>query len=230
MPRAQERQREILILGECVMTEATRRVDRAPAPGPDRSRHHRHAVQHLEGAAIAYPEAPERLGALLKQRFRWSFGTLQCAWKHRAAMWQRSAGALGLVGMPNIWLFQLLFPLLAPAADVALLMALGRLAVEAPVLGLNTAWAHTAPVAWLYLAFLLVDFVTALLGLALERDEPLSQALLVPLQRIAYRQVLYIALLKAIRAAAKGWSPGWGKLERTGRVADLKADARLGSL
>jgi peptidoglycan-N-acetylglucosamine deacetylase len=188
-----------------------------------------HRVVYAD-AAIAYTEAPERLGALLTQRFRWSFGTLQCAWKHRAAMWQRSAGALGLVGMPNIWLFQLLFPLLAPAADVALLMALGRLAVEAPVLGLNTAWAHTAPVAWLYLAFLLVDFVTALIGIALERDEPLSQALLVPLQRIAYRQVLYIALLKAIRAAAKGWSPGWGKLERTGRVADVKAEARLGSL
>lgn len=189
-----------------------------------------HRVVYAD-AAVAYTEAPETLGALLKQRFRWSFGTLQCAWKHRAAMWQRSAGALGLVGMPNIWLFQLLFPLLAPAADVALLVALGRLAVEAPVLGVNTAWAHTAPVAWLYLAFLLVDFVTALIGVALERDEPLSQALLVPLQRIAYRQVLYVALLKAMRAAAKGWSPAWGKLERTGRVTEVvAAAARLRSL
>ncbi len=181
-----------------------------------------HRVAYAD-SAVAYTEAPEQLGALLKQRFRWSFGTLQCAWKHRAAMWQRSAGALGLVGMPNIWLFQLLFPLLAPAADIALLVALGRLMIEAPVLGWFTAWANAAPVAWLYLAFLVVDVATALVGLALERGERLSQALLVPLQRIAYRQVLYVALLKAMRAAAKGWSPGWGKLERTGRVSGRTA-------
>jgi len=55
-------------------------------------------------------------------------------------------------------------------------------------------------------------------GVAFEPGEKLSQALLVPLQRIAYRQVLYLALLKAMRAALKGWAPGWGKLERTGRV------------
>jgi hypothetical protein len=48
---------------------------------------------------------------------------------------------------------------------------------------------------------------------------------LVPLQRIAYRQVLYVALLKAIRAALTGWSPAWGKLARTGRVADTTVAA-----
>jgi len=70
----------------------------------------------------------------------------------------------------------------------------------------------------LYVLFLAVDTITALIGVAFEPGEKLSQALLVPLQRIAYRQVLYVALCKAMRAALKGWAPGWGKLERTGRV------------
>jgi hypothetical protein len=70
----------------------------------------------------------------------------------------------------------------------------------------------------LYLLFLVVDTVTALIGVALEPGERLSQALQGPLQRIAYRQVLYLALLRAMRAALKGWAPAWGKLERTGRV------------
>ena len=70
----------------------------------------------------------------------------------------------------------------------------------------------------LYAFFLLIDTVTAVLGVAFEPGERLSQALLVPLQRIAYRQVLYVALVKAMRAALKGWAPSWGKLERTGRV------------
>lgn len=172
----------------------------------------------LADQAVALTEAPETFEALLKQRFRWSFGTLQCAWKHRAALGRRHTGALGVVGLPNIWLFQLLFPLLAPAADVALLATLGRFLMESPVLGAHAAWAHAEPVAMLYLFFLAVDTLTALIGVAFEPGEKLSQALLVPLQRIAYRQVLYVALLKAMRAALKGWAPGWGKLERTGRV------------
>jgi hypothetical protein len=75
----------------------------------------------------------------------------------------------------------------------------------------------------LYGLFLLIDTATAVLGVALEPGERLSQALLVPLQRVAYRQVLYVALVNAMRAALKGWAPGWGKLERTGRVRDAVA-------
>lgn len=181
---------------------------------------HGHRVALADGA-VALTEAPETFDGLLKQRFRWSFGTLQCAWKHRAAMLRPSAGGLGMVGLPNIWLFQLLFPLLAPAADLSLIAALVRLGVEVPAIGLHTAWSHAEPVMSLYLLFLVIDTVTAALGVALEPGERLSQALLVPLQRIAYRQVLYAALLKAMRAALKGWAPSWGKLERTGRVAEL---------
>ena len=129
------------------------------------------------------------------------------------------AGALGLVGLPNIWLFQLLFPLLAPAADIALLVALARLGLEMPALGVHAAWRHAEPVLSLYTFFLVIDTITAVLGVALESGEKLSQAMLVPLQRIAYRQVLYLALVRAMRAALKGWAPGWGKLERTGRVS-----------
>ena len=36
--------------------------------------------------AIAYTEAPEDIRSLAKQRFRWSFGTLQAAWKHKDAL------------------------------------------------------------------------------------------------------------------------------------------------
>ncbi len=177
----------------------------------------------LADRALAFTEAPETFEALLKQRFRWSFGTLQCAWKHRAALGRRSAGALGTVGLPNIWLFQLLFPLLAPAADIALLATVGRLIVETPALGAHAAWVHAEPVLLLYLLFLVIDTVTALIGLSFERDEPMSQVLLVPLQRVAYRQVLYVALVKAMRAALKGGAPGWGKLERTGRVQAMES-------
>lgn len=180
---------------------------------------HGHRVA-LADRAIAWTEAPETLDALLRQRFRWSFGTLQCAWKHRAAMHERGAGALGLVALPNIWLFQLLFPLLSPAADLTLAASLIRLAVQAPAIGLHAAWAQAEPVVALYALFLVIDTLTGLVGLAFERGESVWQVVFVPLQRVAYRQVLYVALLRAMRAALKGRAPGWNKLERTGRVSE----------
>jgi hypothetical protein len=43
-----------------------------------------------------------------RQRFRWSFGTLQCLWKHRDVMFKKEYGSLGWIALPNVFLFQLL--------------------------------------------------------------------------------------------------------------------------
>src|SRR5262249_42035248 len=77
-----------------------------------------------EEHAIAWTEAPDTVRGLAKQRFRWSFGTLQCLWKHRDALFRPRYGALGLVAMPNVWVFQILFPLLSPVMDLTLLWTL----------------------------------------------------------------------------------------------------------
>ena len=45
------------------------------------------SVAYADGA-VAYTEAPDTLRGLAKQRFRWSFGTLQCTWKHRDAFFR----------------------------------------------------------------------------------------------------------------------------------------------
>ena len=47
--------------------------------------------------AKSITEAPQNLGALFRQRFRWCYGTLQCLWKHRGSF---GKGALGWVGCP----------------------------------------------------------------------------------------------------------------------------------
>ncbi|HET8932491.1 MAG TPA: glycosyltransferase, partial [Polyangiales bacterium] len=60
-----------------------------------------------EPEAYGRTEAPESLGALLRQRFRWTYGTYQCLWKHRSAFFK---GTLGWVGLPNMVVFQVIFP------------------------------------------------------------------------------------------------------------------------
>ncbi|MGZ8847984.1 MAG: polysaccharide deacetylase family protein, partial [Pyrinomonadaceae bacterium] len=77
-----------------------------------------------EETAIGWTEAPQTLRMLAKQRFRWAYGTLQCLWKHRDALFRPGYGALGFVAMPNVWIFQILFPLISPVMDLLLIYTL----------------------------------------------------------------------------------------------------------
>ena len=70
-----------------------------------------------EEDAIAWTEAPDRLSSLAGQRFRWAYGTLQCMWKHLDALFRPRYGTLGFIAMPNVWIFQILFPLISPVMD-----------------------------------------------------------------------------------------------------------------
>ena len=79
-----------------------------------------------EETAIAWSEAPHNVRALAKQRFRWAYGTLQCMWKHRDALFRPRYGALGFVAMPNVWIFQILFSLISPVMDLMLLVRSDR--------------------------------------------------------------------------------------------------------
>ncbi len=74
--------------------------------------------------AVAITEAPETFKQFMKQRFRWSYGIMQSFWKNRDACFNRRYKALGMVALPNILLFQVLLPILAPLADVMLILSL----------------------------------------------------------------------------------------------------------
>src|SRR5213078_3656453 len=64
--------------------------------------------------ARAWTEAPSSLGALWRQRYRWSYGTMQAAWKHKRAFRHLRDPAerrIALVGLPYLVLFQIVLPL-----------------------------------------------------------------------------------------------------------------------
>ncbi len=68
--------------------------------------------------AIAWTEAPEKPGQLIRQRFRWTFGTLQSFWKHGDTLLRPKYGTLGWIALPNIFVFQLVLPLISPIIDL----------------------------------------------------------------------------------------------------------------
>lgn len=169
-----------------------------------------------EDQAIALTEAPDTMGAFLKQRFRWMFGTIQTAWKHRGAIFRY--GALGWVALPNILIFQVLFPLVSPVMDVVLTYTLVKAA-------LNTWWhpeltSHTSLYAVLayYALFQAFDFAAALLAFSMEPDEDKRLLPWLFLQRFCYRQAMYYVAIKSTFAALRGMHVGWGKLERKATV------------
>jgi Glycosyltransferase like family 2 len=55
---------------------------------------HRQRIVYVPDA-IAWTEAPETVHALVRQRSRWAYGTLQCLWKHRDVVFNWNYRALG---------------------------------------------------------------------------------------------------------------------------------------
>lgn len=168
--------------------------------------------------AVAWTEAPESFAALAKQRFRWSFGTLQCLWKHRSILREGRPGGLAFVGFPQAWLFQIVFAVVSPLIDLALLVSI----IGTVVRILQHGWAQTQTdvlrMALYWTCFTAIDLACAWVAYRLDVRERRVPAFLLIAQRIIYRQLMYSVVIRACWAAIAGLGIGWGKLERTGSV------------
>lgn len=164
-------------------------------------------------AAISYTEAPETFKQFLKQRFRWSFGVMQCFWKHRDTIFNKKYKNFGMIAMPNILIFQIILPILAPLADIILVLSL-----LAASFGIVVA--SIPHIILYYFIFTLVDIAGAALAFAYEKESHLKLIWMLP-QRLVYRQMMYYILIKSFNKAIKGELQGWGALKRTGRVKEV---------
>ncbi len=172
-----------------------------------------------EETAIAWTEAPHNLRSLAKQRFRWAYGTLQCMWKHRDALFRSRYGALGFVAMPNVWIFQILFSLISPVMDLMLIYVLVANAFDRWQQPTGYSSTNLQQVFLYYALFLAIDWVSACFAFMLERRERWSLLWWLFLQRFCYRQVMYYVMIKSVAMAIRGPVVGWGKLERKATAA-----------
>ncbi|MEN9609198.1 MAG: hypothetical protein RLZZ628_12 [Bacteroidota bacterium] len=171
--------------------------------------------------AMAITEAPETFEQFRKQRFRWSFGVMQAFWKNKDALFQWRYKWMGMLALPNVLFFQLFLPLFTPIADFVLLTALFM--------------GKGSEMVGMYLMFMGIDLSSALLALTFDkviRWKTLFEAktwrnpskwkiwllVLIFPQRIVYRWIMYIILIKSYIKALKGELMGWGVLKRTGNI------------
>ena len=84
-------------------------------------------------------------------------------WKNKDACFNPRYKALGMFAMPNILLFQIILPMLAPLADAMLIISL--------------IWNHHNPesmnkIGTCYLLFLLLDVLVSLVSFSFENEKP----------------------------------------------------------
>jgi cellulose synthase/poly-beta-1,6-N-acetylglucosamine synthase-like glycosyltransferase len=182
-----------------------------------------------EDQALAFTEAPTSANALMRQRFRWSFGILQAIFKHKGVFARK--GALGFVALPNILIFQILLPLVSPFIDVMFVAGVIWYFVQKHFHPDTTDPASFQRLLIFFGAFLVIDFIASAIAFALERRQPesredawlLSQ---VWLQRFAYRQVFSLVLFRTLKRAIQGLPFAWDKLDRTAAVKYVPAERR----
>ena len=154
-----------------------------------------------EPRARAWTEAPATVRSLWKQRYRWSYGTMQAIWKHRGALRPSARSPLGTRALPYMCIFQVLLPLLAPLIDLFAIYGL--------------IFLDPAPVIAAWLAFTGLQLATAFYAFRLDHEPP-GPLLLMPFQQIVYRQLLYLVVLHSTVTALVGVPFHWQKLDRTG--------------
>ncbi len=165
-----------------------------------------------EEDSIAFTHAPETAKQLIRQRFRWTFGTLQAVWKHRDTLGRSRYGTLGWVGLPNIFLFQIMLPLVSPVLD---LLFLGSLALwglaQWKITEIPQLWTTDDVVRALvfFLAFTLIDVAACAIAFLLERKEDWTLLEPLLLQRFYYRQMMYVVLFRSLVRAVQGRAVGW---------------------
>ena len=185
---------------------AASRARRSPRTPTSRSR----SAAPAGGSSTRRTRAPSprrraTLSALWRQRYRWSYGTMQAVWKHRARS-PRARRARGSAGSasPTCCSSRSCCPLLAPLIDALrdLRHRLPRPGADARLLGRLQRSCCSG---------------SAVYAFRLD-GESLRPLWAMPLQQFVYRQLMYLVVIQSVISAARGMRLRWQHVERTGEV------------
>jgi cellulose synthase/poly-beta-1,6-N-acetylglucosamine synthase-like glycosyltransferase/peptidoglycan/xylan/chitin deacetylase (PgdA/CDA1 family) len=156
--------------------------------------------------ARAWTEAPSSLGDLWRQRYRWSYGTMQAVWKHKGALLTRDPRErrIGQLALPYMILFQILLPIAAPMIDLFALYGL--------------LFSNAVPVLAFWFGFNGLQLALATFAFRMDK-ESLKPLWALPLQQFVYRQLMYVVIIESTVSAVVGARAQWRSLTRTGEVS-----------
>lgn len=162
---------------------------------------------------VVWTEAPESLKGLRSQRKRWHRGLLQCLWWNRRTVLRPSQGAVGMLGLPYLWLFEAGGTVIEVTGYVVIVVSalLGELNAAFLVLFVLLAMAYGVA---LSVSALVMDDSRSL------RSQSIGDIawllLCTVIENFGYRQLLAIWRFTAMIDLMAGRQARWDPLERKG--------------
>jgi cellulose synthase/poly-beta-1,6-N-acetylglucosamine synthase-like glycosyltransferase len=159
-----------------------------------------------EPDAVAWTEAPQGVRDVIRQRRRWSFGTVEVAAKHADIALDPRHGSLGLLGLPWLILSQVILPLGGPLTDLYLLYLVAM---------------HSYGPALAILAVALILDLAIISGAVLVDHEQRRLLLVTPFMRLVWRPLQLIAAIRSVRRWMVGRHDQWHRVHRHNSVPTL---------
>ena len=162
---------------------------------------------------VVWTEAPESLKGLRSQRKRWHRGLLQCLWWNRSAAFRPSHGAVGMLGLPYLWLFEAGGTVIEVAGYVVIVLAalLGQLNAQFVVLFVLLAMAYGVA---LSVSALLMDDTRSMHSQSI--GDIAWLLLCTVIENFGYRQMVTVWRFAAMVGLLAGRESHWDPLERKG--------------
>lgn len=162
----------------------------------------------FEPLAYSETEAPDTLRGFMRQRFRWTYSTLQCERKYLSCLFNPRRRGLGLLLMPDLLIFQTILPLVTTVGFAANLLHFD--AYESKLLLVS------------YAVSVLIELILFLFAKRITGEKISVRDLLAVLpQRIVYGVLCTFLLYKSAVYAFIGTTVLWNKVERKGNSRQL---------
>jgi len=161
----------------------------------------------FEPLAFSSTEAPSSCKDFMKQRFRWTYATMQCIRKYIGCVFSLKAPAMGFILLPELIIFQILVPVVTVIGLISNLLYFNK--YECILLAVT------------FLAALLFDILTFLFALRITKEKlrPADLLFVVP-QKLIYGIFCTYLLYKSLIIAFIGSPTGWNKVNRTGKITN----------
>lgn len=159
----------------------------------------------FEPSAFARTEAPSDFKDFMKQRYRWTYSTLQCITAHLGCLFNPKRPGLGFVLMPDIVIFQIIVPLITAIGFLSNILNPNM--TEFILIGIS------------FLFALVTDYILVFLSLLITKEKlNLKDWLCIVPQKIIYGVLCTYILWKSVIIAFIGGKVGWNKVIRKGNV------------
>ncbi len=157
-----------------------------------------------ENNALSYTEAPQTLRSLMKQRFRWTFGSFQALWVHRDMIFDTR--------------YKMLSNFVMPMTAITILTPLLFWPVVTFITIQNILSGNITVILIFFTASLLLQAIFATIAVRFAREK-LSLLYTLPLARFIFSPIRTYIMYRSILTVFTGKYVGWNKLVRTGTVA-----------